>query len=180
MSQNQPMTSPDGFRTTDSKIVSIESARTFIRESQAQDKTVVFTNGCFDVPHVGHARSIVDAAVLGDFLVVGINDDAAVRELKGPGRPLQPQEERSRLIAAMRDVDLVVIFPGRTADKLLDDLRPDIHAKGTDYDKATVPERDTVLGYGGKIAITGDPKNHATKDLIREVRRRFGSGDGDA
>ncbi len=163
------------FRLSESKIVGLERAKILIRDAQAQGKSVVFTNGCFDVLHVGHARSILDAAPLGDMLVVGLNDDEAVRSLKGPDRPLQSQEERARLIAAMRVVDLVVIFPGKTADRVLDELRPDIHAKGTDYDEKSVPERDTVLAYGGKIAITGDPKNHSTKDLIQEARERFGN-----
>lgn len=162
------------FRPADSKIVTEQRAKELIAEAQSQDRTVVFTNGCYDVLHVGHLRSILDASALGDILIVGINSDTSVRALKGTDRPLQPELERARLVAAMEAVDLVVIFPDKTADRLLDYLRPDIHAKGTDYNKTTVPERDTVLAYGGTIAITGDPKNHGTKDLIQEARKRFG------
>ncbi len=157
------------------KIVPLERAKALIREAQERGQTVVFTNGCFDVLHVGHSRSIADAATLGDKLMVGLNDDDAVHALKGEGRPLQSQDERARLIAGMREVDWVVVFPGKTADRVLDSLRPDIHAKGTDYNEASVPERETVLAYGGRVAITGDAKNHATKDLIRETQDRFGS-----
>lgn len=143
-------------------------------EWKKEGKTVVFTNGCFDILHVGHIRSIQAAAQLGDILIVGLNSDQSVRKLKGKGRPLLDETSRGRLVAALEGVDYVCFFDEPTADQVLRNLQPDIHAKGTDYSKENVPERETVLAYGGRIAITGDPKNHSTKDLIRDIRNRFG------
>jgi rfaE bifunctional protein nucleotidyltransferase chain/domain len=135
-------------------------------------RTVVFTNGCFDLIHVGHIRSIQDAAELGDILVVGLNSDESVRKLKGSGRPLQEESSRGEVVASIRGVDYVCFFEEPSADVLIRLLQPDVHAKGTDYTEGNVPERDSVLSYGGRIAITGDPKEHSTKDLIGEIRRR--------
>jgi len=146
-------------------------------EWKAGGKTVVFTNGCFDLLHVGHIRSIQDAADLGDLLIVGLNSDASVRRLKGPGRPLQNEASRGAVVAAIRGVDYVMFFDEPTADGVLKILQPDIHAKGTDYSRESVPERDTVLAYGGRIVITGDPKNHSTKDLIRDIKARYAPGE---
>lgn len=133
---------------------------------------MVLANGCFDLLHVGHIRYLEGARQEGDVLVVAINSDRAVRRLKGPGRPLTPQHERAEILSALSCVDYVVIFNDLTVDPLLRQLRPDVHAKGTDYTKETVPERETVLSTGGRIAIVGDPKDHSTRDLLRKVRDR--------
>lgn len=130
---------------------------------------IVFANGCFDVLHVGHVRYLEAARALGDLLVVGINSDEQVRALKGGGRPLVPERERAEIIASLRAVDLVTIFQEPTVEALLLMLRPDIHAKGTDYTVDTVPERDVVRSYGGRVAIVGDPKDHSSTEMIKEV-----------
>lgn len=136
---------------------------------RARGKKVVFCNGCFDVLHVGHIRYLRGARALGDVLVVGINSDSSVRELKGPAYPLMPEEERMEIVAALGDVDYVTYFAENSADRLLLKLRPHIHAKGTDYTPESVPERETVLSYGGKIAIVGDSKGHSSTHLKRGV-----------
>lgn len=159
------------------KVVPLEELCRMRPRWRSEGKVVVFTNGCFDLLHVGHIRSLQDAAQLGDILIVGLNSDLSVRRLKGEGRPLQDEASRGALIAAMRGVDYVCFFDELSADRALKELQPDIHAKGTDYTRENVPERDTVLGYGGKVAITGDPKDHSSKDLIREIRSRFGGSD---
>ena len=156
------------------KVVAFEELCEMRPRWKREGKVVVFTNGCFDLVHVGHIRSLQDAAQLGDILVVGLNSDVSVRRLKGEGRPLQNEASRGALIAAVRGVDYVCFFDESSADRALGELQPDIHAKGTDYTRENVPERDTVLGYGGRVAITGDPKDHSSKDLIREIRSRFG------
>ncbi|MGB9181736.1 MAG: adenylyltransferase/cytidyltransferase family protein [Pyrinomonadaceae bacterium] len=130
---------------------------------------IVFANGCFDMLHVGHIRYLEGARALGDVLVVGINADEQVRALKGDGRPLIPERERAELIASMRAVDFVTIFPEPTVEALLRAIRPDVHAKGTDYTEETVPERDVVRSYGGRVAIVGDPKDHSSTEMIRRV-----------
>jgi len=162
------------------KVVPFEELCRMRPRWRSEGKVVVFTNGCFDLLHVGHIRSLQDAAQLGDILIVGLNSDLSVRRLKGEGRPLQNETSRGALIAAMRGVDYVCFFDELSADRALKELQPDIHAKGTDYTRESVPERDTVLGYGGKVAITGDPKDHSSKDLIREIRSRFKQSDFDA
>ena len=142
---------------------------------RAAGKRIVLANGCFDLLHVGHIRYLHDARRLGDVLFVGVNSDAAVARLKGPGRPLLPAHERVELLAALRDVDHVVVFDEDTADALAAAIRPHVHAKGTDYTADSVPEADTVRGLGGEVAIVGDPKAHATRDLIQVIVDRFGS-----
>jgi len=132
---------------------------------------VVFANGCFDLMHVGHVRYLEAARALGDLLVVGINGDDEVRRLKGEGRPLILERERAELVASLRAVDYVTIFHEQTVTELLFVLRPDIHAKGTDYTEETVPERDVVRSYGGRVAIVGDPKDHSSTEMIRNVNR---------
>jgi rfaE bifunctional protein nucleotidyltransferase chain/domain len=127
---------------------------------------VVLANGCFDTLHVGHVRYLEGARELGDLLIVGINSDAQVARLKGAGRPILPERERAELVASLQAVDLVTIFPEPTVTELLLAMKPDIHAKGTDYTEETVPERDVVRSYGGRIAIVGDPKNHSTSEII--------------
>src|SRR3954470_9574222 len=127
---------------------------------------VVLANGCFDILHVGHVRYLEGARILGDLLVVGINSDEQVRALKGEGRPLVPARERAELVAALRVVDFVTIFQEPTVELLLRAVRPDIHAKGTDYTEETVPERDVVRSLGGRVAIVGDPKQHSTSEML--------------
>ncbi|MGC2324261.1 MAG: adenylyltransferase/cytidyltransferase family protein [Terriglobales bacterium] len=129
---------------------------------------IILTNGCFDVLHVGHVRYLRGAKALGGRVVVAVNDDASVRALKGEGRPRMPAAERAEIVAALADVDAVVIFSELDVRALLRELQPDIHAKGTDYTAETVPERDVVAGYGGRVAIVGDPKDHSTSDLLRK------------
>ncbi len=127
-------------------------------------------NGLFDPLHVGHVRYLKAARRLGDFLIVAVNDDRSSRLLRGPGRPLVPARDRARIVAAIEGVDAVVIFSARTVAPLLRTLRPDVHCKGTDYTPRTVPERDVVLSYGGRVRIAGDRKRHASTDLIRRLR----------
>ena len=138
---------------------------------RAAGRTIAFANGCFDLLHVGHVRYLEAAAAEADVLVVAINDDASVRALKGEGRPILPAEYRAELVAALRAVDVVVIFPEPTVTPLLQALHPDVHCKGTDYTPDTVPERETVRAYGGRIAIVGDPKDHSTRDLLARIAR---------
>ena len=140
---------------------------------RAAGRRVVLANGCFDLLHVGHVRYLEAARSLGDVLFVGINDDAAVARLKGPGRPLMPAAERVELVAALRSVDHVVVFGEDTATRLVEVIRPHVHAKGTDYTVEGVPEVAVVRAAGGEVAIVGDPKDHATRDLIARVLERF-------
>ena len=127
----------------------------------------MLANGCFDVLHVGHVRYLRDAKQLGGRLVVGVNDDATVHALKGEGRPRMPAAERAEVLAALADVDAVVVFPEPDVRALVREIRPDIHAKGTDYTADSVPERDTVRECGGRVAIVGDPKDHSTSEMLR-------------
>jgi rfaE bifunctional protein nucleotidyltransferase chain/domain len=140
-----------------------------VAQERAAGRTVAFANGCFDLLHVGHLRYLESAAREADVLVVAINDDQSVRRLKGEGRPILAAEHRAELVAALRCVDLVTIFPEPTVGPLLEALRPDVHCKGTDYTLDTVPERDVVKGYGGRVAIVGDPKDHSTRDLLARI-----------
>jgi D-glycero-beta-D-manno-heptose 1-phosphate adenylyltransferase len=130
---------------------------------------IVFANGCFDVPHVGHVRYLEAAKALGDLLIVGINSDEQARRLKGADRPLVPQDQRAEIISAIEAVDLVTIFSEPTVTELLLALKPDIHAKGTDYSEESVPERDVVRSYGGRVAIVGDPKDHSSSEMIEKL-----------
>ena len=152
-----------------SKVQTLQEISTLVREHQAAGKTVVFANGCFDRLHVGHIRYLEAARALGDVLVLGLNGDKSVRQLKGPGRPLMNEQERAEILAALGCVDYLVIFDEPTAKKVLETLKPNIHAKGTDYTRESVPERETVLSYGGSIAIVGDPKDHSTKDFLKQI-----------
>jgi rfaE bifunctional protein nucleotidyltransferase chain/domain len=141
-----------------------------VRQDRARGLTIAFANGGFDLLHVGHVRYLEGAKREADRLVVAINSDASVRALKGPSRPILPESDRAELVAALRAVDYVVIFDEPTVATLLERLRPDVHCKGTDYTVETVPERDTVRAYGGRIAIVGDPKDHSTTDLLSRLR----------
>ena len=140
-----------------------------VADARRAGRTIAFANGCFDLLHVGHVRYLDAAAQEADVLIVAINDDASVRALKGKGRPILTATDRAELIAALRSVDYVVIFPESTVGPLLEAIRPDVHCKGTDYTLDSVPERDVVRGYGGRIAIVGDPKDHSTRDLLARI-----------
>ncbi|HVT43551.1 MAG TPA: adenylyltransferase/cytidyltransferase family protein [Thermoanaerobaculia bacterium] len=142
-----------------------------LERERASGKTVALTNGCFDLIHVGHVRYLRGAAAVADVLVVAINGDESVRELKGEGRPFVPAEERAEIIAALGEVDYVTIFEERTVAPLLREIRPDVHCKGTDYTPETVPEAGVVREYGGEVVIVGDTKNHSTSELISKLKR---------
>jgi D-glycero-beta-D-manno-heptose 1-phosphate adenylyltransferase len=159
------------MREAASKIV----ARDVLREKLAEDKRhgrrIVFANGCFDTLHVGHIRYLEGARREGDILVVGVNADSSVGNLKGPGRPLLDENARAQLVAALRCVHYVVLFGEPNVESLLEDLRPDVHAKGTDYTLETVPERAVASRLGIRVAIVGDPKNHSTRELLDSIRK---------
>ena len=159
-------------------LVSLEEAERLASAWRRAGKRIVLANGCFDLLHVGHVRYLQSARALGDALVVGLNSDAAVRRLKGAGRPLMPVAERAEIVGALAAVDAVVVFDADTADVLITRLRPDVHAKGTDYTTDTVPEREAVAAGGGRVAIAGDPKDHSSKDLIATILSRFGARSG--
>jgi D-glycero-beta-D-manno-heptose 1-phosphate adenylyltransferase len=144
-----------------------------IRGLKTKGKKIVLTNGCFDLLHVGHVRYLRGAKELGDVLVLALNSDASIKKLKGKERPLLPQEDRLGILSAFEMVDFITVFENDTVSPLLLKLKPDIHAKGTDYTPDTVPEKDTVASYGGKTAVVGDPKDHATKDLVKEILRKY-------
>ncbi|HEV2234214.1 MAG TPA: adenylyltransferase/cytidyltransferase family protein [Terriglobia bacterium] len=137
-----------------------------------EGRRIVFANGCFDLLHVGHVRYLQGAKEQGDVLVVGVNSDRTVRELKGEGRPLLPAEARAELIAALESTDYVLIFDDPTAAGVLQDLRPHVHCKGTDYSEETVPERDVMKSLGGTVRIVGDDKGHSTREVLSEIVRR--------
>ena len=151
------------------KLVTRERLVDMVKEDRRRGRTIAFANGCFDLLHAGHVRYLQAAAAEADRLIVAVNDDVTAAA-KGPGRPILKAEERAELVAALRGVDYVTIFSEPTVAPLLELLRPDVHCKGTDYTAASVPERATVLGYGGRIAIVGDPKDHSTRDLLARIR----------
>lgn len=152
-------------------VLTIPELRERLRELKAEGKTIAFANGHFDLLHVGHLRYLRDARAEGDALVVAINDDASVASLKGAGRPVVPAAERAELLAALTPVDFVVIFSGDSPAPLLAELQPDVHCKGPDYGSPErVPEYAVVRAYGGRTALVGDPKDHATSDLIARVK----------
>lgn len=140
-----------------------------IDELRDEGARVVLANGCFDLFHVGHLRYLKGAAELGDVLVVAINSDRQTRELKGEGRPFTPEHERAEIVAALACVDFVTVFDEPTVEQVLLALKPDFHAKGTDYTIDTVPEREIVRSYGGTVAIVGDPKDHSSTEIIRRL-----------
>jgi D-glycero-beta-D-manno-heptose 1-phosphate adenylyltransferase len=142
-----------------------------VAEDRAAGRSIAFANGCFDLLHVGHIRYLEAAAHEADRLIVAINDDESVRHLKGEGRPILAAADRAELVAALRCVDYVVIFAEPTVGPLLEAIRPDVHCKGTDYTVDSVPERDIVKAYGGRIAIVGDRKDHSTRDLLARIER---------
>ena len=160
------------MRTAASKIGTLEEVRARVQEARAAGRAVALANGCFDLLHVGHLRYLQGAREQADVLVVGLNADASVRRLKGEGRPLMPAADRALLVAALRSVDHVVVFEEDDVGALLLALRPDVHCKGTDYTPDTVPEREVVRSYGGRVAIVGDPKDHDTTALLERIRGR--------
>ena len=151
------------------KVVARDELIALAAEARAAGRTVALANGCFDLLHVGHVRYLESAAQQADVLVVAINDDPSVRELKGEGRPILSAADRAALVAALACVDVVVVFPELTVGPLLEALRPEVHCKGTDYTVDSVPERDIVKAYGGRTAIVGDPKDHSTRDLLARI-----------
>jgi rfaE bifunctional protein nucleotidyltransferase chain/domain len=150
-------------------ILSREELVTRIDAERKTGSRVVLANGCFDVLHVGHVRYLAGARELGDVLVVGVNSDEQVARLKGPGRPILPANERAELVAAHESVTYVTVFNEPTVAELLLALKPDVHAKGTDYTEDSVPERDVVRSYGGRVAIVGDPKDHSTSAILARL-----------
>lgn len=152
---------------TQNKILTRDGLRRRVEEWRSAGEQIVLANGNFDLLHVGHVRYLCGAKALGEKLVVAINSDDSVRAHKGKGRPIMPEAERAEIVAALADVDAVVIFPELDVREIIREIRPDIQAKGTDYTAESVPERDTVLEYGGRVEIVGDPKNHSTSEIIR-------------
>jgi rfaE bifunctional protein nucleotidyltransferase chain/domain len=140
-----------------------------VAAARKDGQRIVLANGCFDVLHVGHVRYLEAAKALGDLLIVGINSDEQARRLKGEGRPLLPQDQRAEIISSIEAVDLVTIFSEPTVEQLLLALEPDVHAKGTDYTEDSVPERDVVRSFGGRVAIVGDPKEHSSSEMIEKL-----------
>jgi len=159
------------FRTAASKILGKSAARAWAETLRREGRRLALANGCFDLLHVGHVRYLAAARDEADVLLVGVNGDGSVRRLKGRGRPLLPESDRAMLVAALRSVDHVVIFQEDDVSSLLLDLRPDVHCKGTDYTPQTVPEREVVRSYGGRVAIVGDPKDHDTRAIIARLRQ---------
>jgi D-glycero-beta-D-manno-heptose 1-phosphate adenylyltransferase len=154
-------------KTIAHKILTREQLHQQVAKWRQAGESIILTNGGFDLLHVGHVRYLHAAKELGGRLVVAVNSDDSVRALKGEGRPLIPAKERAEILAALADVDAVLIFPETDVRAIIREIRPDVHAKGTDYTVTTVPERDEVLAYGGRVEIVGDPKDHSTTEMIR-------------
>ena len=159
------------MREAASKIVSRELLRKKLAEHKRKGQRIVFANGCFDTLHVGHIRYLEGARCEGDILAVGVNADSSVGQLKGSGRPILDENARAGLVAALRCVDYVVLFAEPNVEVLLEILRPDVHAKGTDYTVETVPERAVAVRLGIRVAIVGDPKDHSTRELLDSIRK---------
>lgn len=154
------------------KYVPLNQLADLIQEERSQGKIIVLANGCFDLIHVGHIRYLKESSAQGDILVVALNSDSSVKRLKGTGRPILPEKERAEILEAFSCVDYITIFPEDTVEQVLLTLKPEVHAKGSDYTQDSVPERDTVLGYGGRIAITGGPKVKNTSEIIQKIGSR--------
>jgi rfaE bifunctional protein nucleotidyltransferase chain/domain len=159
------------MREAASKIITCDVLREKLGEHKRAGRRIVLANGCFDTLHVGHIRYLEGARREGDVLVVAVNADSSVRNLKGPGRPILDGNARAQLVAALRCVDYVVLFPEPNVEALLEMLRPDVHAKGTDYKADTVPERAVAARFGIRVAIVGDAKNHSTREFLDSVRK---------
>lgn len=155
------------------KLHTLDQLKDIIPEEKERGKRIVLANGCFDLIHVGHVRYLKESKNQGDILLVALNSDSSVRTLKGKGRPILAEEERVPIISSFSFVDYVTVFAELDVKNILLELKPDIHAKGSDYTVKTVPERETVLGYGGGIAITGGPKIRSTSDIIQEIQQRI-------
>ncbi len=151
------------------RIISRAELAKVVADWRAAGETVTLANGCFDLLHVGHIRYLREARALGGKLVVGINSDESVRKLKGPQRPAMPESERAEIIAALESVDAVVVFGEPDVRALIREIKPDIQVKGTDYTAESVPERDEVVKYGGRVAIVGDPKDHSSTELLGKI-----------
>lgn len=158
---------------TPSKILSREELLEAAARERAAGRRIVFANGAFDLLHVGHIRYLEAARREGDWLAVGVNSDRSVGKGKGKGRPILPEAERAEIVSALACVNAVVVFDEDSPASLLSQLKPDVHAKGTDYEAETVPERGVVAAYGGRTVIVGDPKDHATTDLLARIRKSF-------
>ena len=159
------------MREAASKLVARDVLREKLAEHKRHGQRIVFANGCFDTLHVGHVRYLEGARREGDILVVGVNADSSVCSLKGPGRPILDENARAQLVAALRCVDYVLLFAEPNVEALLEELRPDVHAKGTDYTADTVPERAVAARLGIRVAIVGDPKDHSTRELLESIRK---------
>lgn len=159
------------MRHAQSKIVGRAHLQELLAKCKHNGERIVFANGCFDTLHVGHVRYLEGARNEGDALVVGVNSDFSVSKLKGPGRPILDENARAQLVAALRFVDYVVLFAEPNVESLLEDLNPDVHAKGTDYTVDTVPEREVTARLGIRVAIVGDPKDHSTRELLDSIRK---------
>ena len=159
------------MREANSKIVLRDVLRLKLAEHKQQGQRIVFANGCFDTLHVGHIRYLEGARSEGDVLVVGVNADSSVCNLKGPGRPILDENARAQLVAALRSVDYVMLFAEPNVEALLEELRPDVHAKGTDYTAESVPERAVAARLGIRVAIVGDPKDHSTREMLESIRK---------
>ena len=159
------------MRKAQEKIVTQENLVALLRGCKQRGQHIVLANGIFDTLHVGHTRYLTGAKAEGDILVVAVNSDSSARLLKGPGRPILDEQARALLVAAIRTVDYVVIFPQPNVERLLEELRPDVHAKGTDYTADSVPERAVAARLGIRVAIVGDPKDHSTRSLLDAIRK---------
>jgi rfaE bifunctional protein nucleotidyltransferase chain/domain len=159
-------------REAAAKVAPLEVVRERVESARREGRTVALANGCFDVLHVGHVRYLNAAKKLGGRLVVAVNSDGSVRKLKGDGRPLMPENERAEIVAALADVDAVVIFSEPDARPLIREIHPDVQAKGTDYTAANVPERDTVMEFGGRVEIVGDPKDHSATEILHKMEQK--------
>jgi rfaE bifunctional protein nucleotidyltransferase chain/domain len=159
------------MRTAESKIVTSEHLKELLGEHRRGGQKIVLANGCFDTLHVGHIRYLEGARREGDILVIAVNSDSSVCALKGPGRPILSEAARAALVGALRAADYVLLFSEPNVEALLEDLRPDVHAKGTDYTTETVPERATSARLGIRVAIVGDPKHHSTREFLNSVRK---------
>jgi len=151
----------------------LDELKKIIPEEKRGRKRIVLANGCFDLIHVGHVRYLKEAKDQGDILLVALNSDRSVQILKGEGRPILNEEERVAIVGSFSFVDHVVVFDDMNVERILLELKPDVHAKGSDYTEKTVPERETVLSYGGRIAITGGPKIKSTSEIIQDIRQRM-------
>jgi rfaE bifunctional protein nucleotidyltransferase chain/domain len=152
------------------RVVGREELVSLVAERRSAGDTIVLANGCFDLFHVGHIRYLEGAKAAGHFLIVAVNSDEQVVKQKGEGRPFMPENERAEIVAALRCVDLVTIFPEPTVTDVIRAIKPDFHAKGTDYTADSVPEKDIVAEVGGKVIIVGDPKDHSSSDMLRKIR----------